>query len=214
MAFDGDGDRVGFVDEKGDYIRGDIILALLADEYLKSHPGGKVTNSPNMSWVPRDSVLEAGGQVVQSPVGRTHVIHKMRQAGAVLGGEISCHFFFDQFDSLESSEFAMLLIMKMMAEQEKPLSEIIAPYMKYHGSGELNFEIEDKQGLINYLEEMYRPKAKSFSDLDGIRVEFEDWWFNVRASNTEPLIRLNLEAKTPAMLEEKKQEIINIITSV
>jgi phosphomannomutase len=138
-AFDGDGDRVGFVDEKGNMIRGDILLALLATEYLKDHPGGKVTNSPNMSWVPRDSILEAGGQVVHSPVGRTHVINKMRETGAVLGGEISCHFFFNEFHSLESSEYTMLLIMKMMAEQKKPLSEIIAPYIKYSGSGEINF---------------------------------------------------------------------------
>ncbi|MFH1142786.1 MAG: phosphomannomutase/phosphoglucomutase, partial [Candidatus Uhrbacteria bacterium] len=148
-AFDGDGDRVGFVDQQGKNIRGDILLGLLATEYLASHPGGKVTNSPNMSWIPRDAVLAAGGEVVNSPVGRTHVIKKMRETGAVLGGEVSCHFFFKEFQALESSEFAMLLILKMMAEQKKPLSEIIAPYLKYFGSGEINFKVEDKQGLIN-----------------------------------------------------------------
>ncbi|MFH1142430.1 MAG: phosphomannomutase/phosphoglucomutase, partial [Candidatus Uhrbacteria bacterium] len=110
--------------------------------------------------------------------------------------------------------FAMLLILKMMAEQKKPLSEIIAPYLKYFGSGEINFKVEDKQGLINQFEEKYRPESKSFSDLDGIRIEFEDWWFNIRASNTEPLIRLNMEAKSLELLESKKQEIINIIKSV
>jgi len=213
-AFDGDGDRVGFVDEQGNSIRGDILLGLLATEYLASHPGGKVTNSPNMSWVPRDAVLKTGGEVVQSPVGRTHVIKKMRDTDAVLGGEVSCHFFFKEFNALESSEFAMLLIMKIMAEKGQSLSEIIAPFMKYFGSGEINFKVEDKQGLINQLEEKYRPDSKSFSDLDGIRIEFEDWWFNVRASNTEPLIRLNMEAKTLELLESKKQEIINIIQSV
>ncbi len=213
VGFDGDGDRVVFVDEKLNTVRGDIMLAMLATEYLRNHPGGKVYTAVNQSWITQEAIKEAGGEPVMNKVGRTHAIKWMKEEGGVLGGEVSCHFFFKEFHDLESSEFALLLIMKMIAEEEKPFSQIMAPYMKYVSSGEINFEVQDKQGTIKRLEEKYRPQAKKFIDIDGIRLEFDDWWFNIRASNTEPLIRLTLEAKTEELMEEKKKELTNIIQS-
>ncbi len=213
ISYDGDGDRVVFVDDQLNTIRGDVLLAMLASEYLKDHPGGKVYTAVNQSWIVRDAVKEAGGETVMGKVGRTHAIAWMKEAGGVLGGEVSGHFFFKEFHYLESSEFVMLLIMKMIAEQGKSFSEIMAPYRKYISSGELNFEVDDKQGTIKKLKDKFKPEAKELIDIDGIRIEFNDWWFNVRASNTEPLIRLTIEAKTPGLLNEKKQELTDLITN-
>ncbi|MBU0531435.1 MAG: phosphomannomutase/phosphoglucomutase [Candidatus Uhrbacteria bacterium] len=212
-AFDGDGDRIGFVDDQGETVRGDILLAMLATEYLKDHPGGKVYTAVNQSWIVRDAVEAAGGKVVMNKVGRTHAVKWMKSEGGVLGGEVSGHFFFKEFNDLESSEFVFLMVLKMVAEQGKPFSEIMAPYRKYIGSGEINFEVEDKQGTIQKLEDKFKPESNKFIDIDGIRLEFDDWWFNVRASNTEPLIRLTVEAKTQELLDTKTQELTELITN-
>ncbi len=211
-AFDGDGDRVGFVDEKLNTIRGDILLAMLATEYLKQHPGGKVYTAVNQSWAVRDAVEAAGGEVVMNKVGRTNAIKWMKENGGVLGGEVSSHFFFQEFNDLESSEFAFLLIIKMIAESGKTFLEIMTPYTKYASGGENNFEVEDKEGTIKRLVDAYQDEAVNMIDIDGVRLEFNDWWFNVRASSTEPLIRLTLEAESEEILAEKKQALIELIT--
>lgn len=211
-AFDGDGDRVGFVDENLNTIRGDIMLAMLATEYLKEHPGGKVYTAVNQSWAVRDAVEAAGGEVVMNKVGRTNAIKWMKEAGGVLGGEVSSHFFFKEFNDLESSEFVFLMIMKMIAESGKSFSEIMKPYLSYASGGENNFKVADPQVTIAKLVSAYEANALSKVDIDGVRLEFADWWFNVRASSTEPLIRLTLEAKNPELLDQKKQELINLIT--
>jgi len=210
-AFDGDGDRVGFVDDKLNTVRGDILLAMLTTEYLKSHPGGKVYTAVNQSWAVRDAAKAAGGEAVMDKVGRTHAIQWIKDNDAVLGGEVSSHFFFKEFNDLESSEFVFLLMMKMIAEGGQSFSEIMAPYMNYVSSGENNFEVEDKEGTIKRLVDTYRAEANNIIDIDGVRLEFDDWWFNIRMSSTEPLIRLTLEAKTKEMMEEKKQALIDII---
>jgi len=213
ISYDGDGDRVVFVDDKFNTIRGDVLLAMLATEYLKDHPGGKVYTAVNQSWIVRDAAKEAGGEAVMDKVGRTNAIRWMKENNGVLGGEVSCHFFFKEFHYLESSEYTMLLILKMIAEQGKPFSEMMAPYRTYISSGEINFEVEDKQGTIKKLEDKFKPESTSFTNIDGIRLEFEDWWFNVRASNTEPLIRLTIEAKAQELLDEKKKELTDLITN-
>ncbi len=210
-GFDGDGDRVCFVDEKGQYIRSDLALAALAEEYLKKRPGGKIVISPSMSWVTKEAIESAGGEAVLEKVGYTYIIKKLREIKGVMSGEVAGHFYFDDFDDLDSSEFALLLLIKKLVQEARPLSEIMAPYHKYHNLKETNFEVADQQAVIKKIEEEYRPKAKEFSDYDGIRADFDDWWFNIRLSNTEPVVRLNMEAKTPELLEEKKQEIISMI---
>ena len=211
FAFDGDGDRIGLIDDKGRIIPGDITLALFAVEYLKKNSGGKVSMSPNMGWAARDAILGNGGEIIMAKVGRTNVINQLQKQNGLFGGEISGHFFFKEFKLLESSEYAMLLTLKIIAASGKKLSEIIEPYLQYHNSGELNFEVIDKDQVIKSIEDKYRPGASSFSDLDGIRLEFDDWWFNLRKSNTEPIIRLRVETKTKEALDEKVSEIKSMI---
>jgi len=186
-------------------------LALFAVEYLKKNPGGKVSMSPNMGWATRDAILENNGEILMVKVGRTNVINELQKQNGLFGGEISGHFFFKEFKLLESSEYAMLLILKIIKNSGKKLSEIMEPYRQYINSGELNFEVADKDQVIKSIESKYRRDANTFSDLDGIRLEFDDWWFNLRKSNTEPIIRLRVEAKTKELLDEKVVQIESMI---
>ncbi len=210
-GFDGDGDRVCFIDEKGQYIRSDLILALLATEYLKQRPGGKILISPSMSWTTKEAIEAAGGEAVLEKVGYTYVIKKLREVEGAMGGEVSGHFYFDVFNNLDSSEFALLLVIRVLVQEAKSLSEVMASYIKYHSLSEINFEVADQQAVLKKLEELYRPVAKEYNDLDGIRADFENWWFSIRPSNNDPVVRLNIEATSKELFEEKKQEIIEVI---
>jgi len=213
VAYDGDCDRVGFVDEKGETIPGDFITALLAKEILKKYPGGIVHYDLRSSWAVRDVINENGGKPEMCMVGHALIKNLMRKTGAVFSGELSSHFYFKDFFGVESGDLTLLFILTLISEEGKSMSELVAPLKKYYHSGEINFEVEDKEGMMKKLEEMYSVGAKDVSHLDGIRIEFDDWWFNVRASNTEPLLRLNLEAKTPELMEEKRDEISKILAS-
>ena len=211
VAFDGDCDRIGFVNEIRETVPGDFMTGLLAKEVLKKHPGGKIHYDLRSSWAVRDIIKENGGVPEMCMVGHALIKKLMRETGAVFSGELSSHFYYKDFYTVESGDLTLLLILQLLSEEGKNMSELVEPLRKYFHSGEINFEVEDKEGMMKKLEEKYAEGAKDVSHLDGIRIEHEDWWFNVRASNTEPLLRLNLEAKTKEMMEEKRDEISKFI---
>jgi phosphomannomutase len=211
VAFDGDADRVGFVDEKSIPLPGDLTTALLAEEMLKEHPGGLIHYDVRSSWAVPEAIAESGGRAEICKVGHANIKKLMRETGAVFSGEVSMHFYFSELWNCESGDLAMLLLLRRMAREGTPLSLIWKPLQRYVHSPEINFEVSDQRGIMNRLEALYKPKSRNFSKLDGIRVEFADWWFNVRASNTEPLLRLNAEARTEEELNAHIEELSEII---
>jgi phosphomannomutase len=218
FAFDGDGDRVGIVDEKGEAVRGDLLVALLAPELLKADPGAAVLFDVRSSLAVEEEVAKAGGRPIMCRVGHGLIKPQMREEKAVFAGELSQHFYFRDFYNAESSDLVMLLVMALISETGKPLSELVAPLKRYFHSGEINSEVADKDAVFARLRETYSHEAVTINEIDGLRLDFRDevrpegdWWFSVRASNTEPLLRLNLEAKSQAKMEAKKAELLAII---
>ncbi len=206
-AFDGDADRVGFVDENGEPIPGDILTALFAKELLSEHKGGTVLYDLRSSKSVKEVIEEAGGKAIMCKVGHAGIKKQMRETGAVFAGELSMHFYFAEFANCEASDYAMLLLMRLLKRENKPLSALWKPLVRYAHSGEINFSVSDTQKALALIEERYQKDALDVSHLDGVRIDFGDWWFSLRASNTEPLIRLNLEAETHERMEEKVAEI-------
>jgi phosphomannomutase len=165
-----------------------------------------------------EEIERAGGQAVMTRVGHGLIKPHMRQVNAIFAGELSNHFYFRDFCNAESSDMVMLLTMQLISETGKPLSELVAPLKRYFHSGELNFKVADKDAVLQALESKYGAEASNVIKIDGIRLEFfdaarpaGDWWFSVRASNTEPLLRLNLEAKTEAVMVARKKELLSLI---
>lgn len=212
IATDGDGDRIGFIDNKSRTLRGDQALALMAKTYLSMHEGNGVVVSPNHGWAGMRMIEDAGGDLVEERIGRTFIIKKMHETGACLGGEVSSHFFFKEFQNLESIDFALLFILKIWKQSGVSFAELTEDLRTYHNSGEVNTEVENKEVVLERLQETYAGTATVVNTLDGIRCEFgDDWWFIVRPSNTEPLIRLTVEAKTEEMMREKVEEVLQYI---
>jgi len=213
VAFDGDADRAGFVDERGEIIPMDITTALIAQNVLQHNPGAVVFYDLRSSWAVKEVIEEAGGVPMMSRVGHAFIKSQMRENNAVFAGELSGHYYFKANFTAESSALATIYLANMVAESGKPLSEMIRPIMRYFASGEINTKLGGKaeaDRVIETLKGRYGGKGRMF-ELDGVSVEFDDWWFNVRQSNTEPLIRLNLEAKTKPMMEAKRDELLAII---
>lgn len=213
IAFDGDGDRVAFVDEKGEIIPGDFITALIAREMLKKQPGAKILYDLRSSSVVAEEIEKAGGVPIKCRVGHGLIKSQMREEGGYFAGELSSHYYFSNFYTTDNGDLAMLYVIKLLLEERVPFSEIVDPLRRYCHSGEINSEVHDIPAVLKRLEEKYGSKAKNTLTLDGYSAEFDDWWFNVRASNTEPLIRLNLEAKTCELREEKVKELLAEIRS-
>lgn len=220
VAFDGDGDRVGFVDEEGTPIPGDMLTALFARELLREQGGGRILYDLRSSWSVPEVIRKNGGEPGMCRVGHAHIKQQMRAEHAIFAGELSMHFYFANMWYAESSDYAVLLLLKLLARENKPLSHIWRPLQTYVHSGEMNFCVADQKVIQTKLEEVYAEKASKRSTLDGIRFEFReankpehDWWFNVRASNTEPVLRLNLEARTKEEMETRKAELTALITS-
>jgi phosphomannomutase len=219
FAFDGDGDRVGIIDEKGGIVSGDLIVAFIAGEILKTHHGGIVLYDQVSSRIVPEYVRECGGRPMISKVGHGFIKPQMASTGAIFAGELSNHFYFGEMNNAESSDLVMLMVLQILGKTGKPLSELIAPLRKYVHSGEQNFTVSDKEAVFAKLQKTYAEKASHITDIDGVRMEFfntiapeGDWWFSVRASNTEPLLRLNLEARTKEEMEKRKAELSAIIT--
>ncbi len=209
-SIDGDADRCVFVDEKGNTIRADVAGAIIAREMLKVHPGSACLYDLRSTRAAAEDIEKFGGKPVMCRVGHAFIKQEMREYDAAFAAELSGHFYFKDHNFTESSAIALISILNIMAETKSKVSEIAAPVLRYSHSGEINFEVEDKDVVLTRLEEIYGSKGKVFH-LDGLSVDLDGWWFNVRASNTEPLLRLNLEAQTSTMMEEKKAEVIKVI---
>lgn len=213
VGIDGDCDRCFFVDEKGAVVTSDIMTALIAKVLLKDNPGAKILYDLRSSWATKEVIEENGGVPGMCRVGHAFIKRQMREEGALFAGELSGHLYYKESFTTESSIISTLLVINLLRKEGKNLSELVAPLHRYFPSGEINSEVEDKQGKMDKLEEMFKAEAKVTSHMDGIKIEFDDWWFNVRASNTEPLLRLNLEAKTEEKMEEMRDKILAIIRS-
>ncbi len=209
IYYDGDADRCGFVDEKGAVIPMDMITALIAEMMLKREKGATIFYDLRSSWAVKELILAHGGKPMMSRVGHAFIKSQMREHNAVFAGELSGHYYFKENFFAESSSLAALYVANLVSDSDAPLSELIRPIRKYFASGEINSEVENPAGVFAHIKTKYA-KGRMI-ELDGLSVEFDDWWFNVRASNTEPLIRLNLEAKSRAMMEEKRDEVLGII---
>ena len=215
IAFDGDADRCCFVDDAGQTLSADLMTALLAREMLREKPGKPVVYDLRSSWVVKEEIEKAGGSAVRDRVGHSFIKATMRQNGAIFGGELSGHFYFADNYVCDSGEIAFVSALSMLSRGQDSLSKRAQGLRRYHASGEINFHVEDKDGAIARLRETY--KAGRQDMLDGITVEFGDlrspdwWWFNVRASNTEPLLRLNLEARTAAIRDQRKAELVGLL---
>lgn len=208
VALDGDADRVGFIDSEGNHFSGDVMLALLAQDVLRKNPGAKIVTSPNQSWITNETITANGGTAVACKVGRTAVIAKMVEVDAELGGEVSSHFFFKPFANLEAVDHTIARVLGMWKRSGQTFADLIRPLRKYANSGEVNFEVHDKAAMMAKIESTYAPQASVVDKLDGIRCEFNhDWWFIVRPSNTEPLLRLIVEATSRELMEQKRDEI-------
>ena len=212
VAFDGDADRIGFVDEQGTYVPVDLVFALIARELLRTSPGGTVLYDVRESRVLAEEVRAAGGRPEMHRVGHVFFKESMRARDALFGAELSGHCYWQSFFNVESTDLALLYVLTILSRDGRPFSEIMAPLRRYHHSGEINFTVADTAGALRALREKHegRPDAR-LSELDGIRFDYPDWWFSVRASNTEPLLRLNAEAGTKEKLDEVVGEISEVI---
>jgi phosphomannomutase len=211
VCFDGDADRCIFLDENGNTIGCDLITALLARDFLKmpQNKGSTIVYDLRSSHVVGDEVKAGGGVPRRDRVGHAFIKKTMAETQAVFGGELSGHFYFRDNFYADSGAIAFARVMSVLCEQSKPMSELIAPLQRYSQSGEVNFQVEDKEGKIRELADAFKKTQVDY--LDGITVDAGDWWFNVRKSNTEPLLRLNLEAKSAALEQEKFGELKKIL---
>jgi phosphomannomutase len=209
IYFDGDADRAGFVDEKGDIISLDMVTALVAQDVLKKKGSSTILYDLRSSWAVKDIIEENGGTPMMSRVGHAFIKQQMRDAEAVFAGELSGHFYFQENYFTESSALAAISVANLVSQSGKTLSELVAPIQRYFSSGEINSEVADTDAVFARLRETYTDGQ--VIELDGLSMEFEDWWFNVRASNTEPLVRLNLEAKTRDDMERRRDELLALI---
>jgi phosphomannomutase len=214
VAYDGDADRCFFVDDAGEFVPGDFVTALLAQSVLEREPGGKVIYDVRASWAVPKAIEEAGGVPIVNRVGHAFIKQRMRKEDAVFGGEVSAHYYFRDFWQADSGVVPFLLMLELISKRGRPLSEILEPYRRqYLLTGEINTPVADVALKIQELKERYAAEGGRISHLDGVSVEFDDWHFNVRPSNTEPLLRLNLEALSQQLLDEKRDEVLTLIRS-
>jgi phosphomannomutase len=210
IALDGDGDRMFFIDEKGDEVPQSILRGIMAQIALKENPGETVCYDIRPGKITQDMIDEVGGEAVITKVGHSLIKAKMEEVNAVFGGESSGHYFYKfNYGTFDMPLVLLVKFLQYISEQNKPVSEIIKPYKKYFHSGEINSTVEDKEAVMKKLTEIYNDGE--ISHLDGVTITFDDYWFNVRPSNTEPKLRLNLEAVSQEIMEKKRDEILKII---
>ena len=212
LAFDGDADRCFLVDESGELVNPSTLTALIAARELAKNPGASIIYNLISSRAVVEIVEESGGKAIRSRVGHSYIKKLMADTGAVFGGEHSGHFYFKDFWRADSGMLAALHAIAALGEVSAPLSKILKPYCRYVASGEINSEVLDAQSSMNEIAEKFGESAGNEVDqLDGLTVNGDTWWFNVRASNTEPLLRLNVEAKTQARMEKIRDEVLATI---
>jgi phosphomannomutase len=209
VAFDGDADRAIFVDERGGIVGADLITALLARPILERFPGAPIVYDIRSSWATREAIEDAGGKPVRERVGHSFMKATMRRIDSPFGGELAGHFYYKENYTADSALITLIEVLNVVRRAGAPLGELLRPLKRYAGTGEINFLVADKDAVIRQL-------AQTFSDgqidyLDGITVQYPDWWFNVRPSNTEPLLRLVLEARTTALLEKARTRLLAIL---
>ncbi len=210
IAWDGDADRCFFIDENGRFVDGDFLTALLAESLLKKFPGETILYDVRASRAVADTVLAAGGRPMVNRVGHAFFKSRMHENGALFGGEVSGHYYFRDFGCIDSGTLPALLILEMLGERDVTLGELVDGYReKYFITGEINSTVDDAQAVLEEIERRYGDGE--IMKLDGINVDYDDWHFNVRASNTEPLLRLNLEAFNQKHMEEKRDELLALI---
>jgi phosphomannomutase len=213
IAWDGDADRCFFIDDKGNFVDGDFLTALLAESILRKEPGALILYDVRASQAVRDVVERAGGRAEVNRVGHAFFKTRMRETGAAFGGEVSGHYYFRDFYCADSGTIPALLILELLSKAGKRMSELLAPLReRYFISGEINSEVDDQQAKMEEIAERY--SDGEVSELDGVSIDYPEWHFNVRPSNTEPLLRLNLESLVSREhMEEKRDEVLDLIRS-
>ena len=211
IALDGDADRCFFVDDTGEFVPGDFITALLARAVLEKEPGANIIYDVRASWAVRDTVQAGGGTALVNRVGHAFIKQRMREVDAAFAGEVSGHYYFRDFFQADSGTVPALLMLELISTRDARLSEILAPMReKYFLTGELNTRVPDVALKLQEVKEQFGP-AGEISHLDGISITAADWHMNVRPSNTEPLLRLNLEARSQQLMEEKRDEVLALL---
>jgi phosphomannomutase len=213
IAWDGDADRCFFIDGTGEFISGDFITALLAEAFLMKHPSATIVYDLRASYAVRDTVARYGGTAIMNRVGHAFIKRTMREQDGIFGGEVTGHYYFRDNFYADNGFIPALLMLELMSKKGQSLAALLEPLRaKYFISGEINTKVASMALVAEKLQALERKYAGSrIEKLDGVSVEFDDWHFNVRASNTEPLIRLNLEATTPGRMAEKRDEVLAVI---
>lgn len=213
IAWDGDFDRCFFFDEYGRFIEGYYIVGLLAQAFLERRPGSRVIHDPRLTWNTIEIAKSHGGQAIQSKTGHAFIKERMRAEDAIYGGEMSAHHYFRDFSYCDSGMIPWLLVVELMCKSDKPLSELVNERMAaYPASGEINTVIADPSALLGKIEALYRDRAEAIDHTDGLSMDFAEWRFNVRMSNTEPVVRLNVESRgDQALMQAKTREILDLM---
>jgi phosphomannomutase len=214
VAFDGDFDRCFFFDETGAFIGGEYVLSLLATSFLDKNPGSNIIHDPRVIWNVQDIVTRKGGKAIQSKTGHAFIKQAMRQTQAIYGGEMSAHHYFKDFAYCDSGMVPWLLIIELLSTTGMPLSKLVKEQFEaFPSSGENNFTVENADAAIETVLQKYKPDALSIDETDGVSLAFDSWRFNLRKSNNEPLVRLNIEARGNAVdINEKLEVIKSLIT--
>ena len=209
VAFDGDVDRCGFIDEKGKRVPEDLVTALIAEFLLTKEPGATILYDLRSSRIVPETITHLGGKAVRTRVGHAFIKATMREENALYAGELSGHYYYRDMGFTDNALFTMIQMLNFLSLKKMPLSDLIRPLQTYYATGEINIRVKDKDSVFTALEANYNDAQKDH--LDGLTIGYDTWWFNLRASNTEPLMRLNLEAADLIIKEEKRKEVLNII---
>ncbi len=213
VSWDADGDRCFFADETANFIEGYFMTAVMSVELLKKSPGSTVIIDPRLTWATTEAITSNGGTPFISPPGMTIIAGNMKTENAIFGGEMSSHFYFKENYGRDNGMIPFFLIWEMMSKYSQTLSQLVSPYTsKYFISGEINFETENKDKIIEAIKEKYNDGKQEF--VDGLSVEYDQWRFNLRKSNTEPLLRINVEARSEKVEKEKTKELVDLINSM
>ncbi len=211
VAFDGDADRMFLIDERGQFIGGDMTTAMVSVVMLKRHPGAAIVYNLICSRSVPETIERHGGRPIRSRVGHSYIKATMRQEDAVFGGEHSGHFYFRENWYADSGLLALLTVLELVSEANESLSAVLRPLDTRVRSGEINSEVADPKAVMDRVEAEYSRQGGTVDHLDGLTVGFPAWWFNLRASNTQPLLRLNVEAEEPSVLEQKTKEVLSLV---
>jgi phosphomannomutase len=212
VAYDGDADRCFFVDDEGSFVPGDFVTALLADAVLAKAPGEKVIYDVRASWAVPETIERSGGIPLVNRVGHAYIKQRMRAEDAIFAGEVSAHYYFRDFSQADTGVVPFLVMLELLSRADAPLSALLRPFREqFFLTGEINTPVADVPLKLQELKERYTAEGGRVSHLDGISMDFDDWHFNVRPSNTEPLLRLNLEALSEPLMVEKRDEVLGVI---